>query len=188
MEKMMNDTFKDERVLFLTDNIDQDSVIPIVKIIIAYNIIDDKERRRLNTYERKPIKLYISSYGGNVSSCFDLVSTMMNSSTPIHTYCMSNARSAGLAIFMAGDKRFISKYAHVMYHQISNKLIGSMNEINAGLDFDKKNQAFIDELLTSRSKITQKKLDDVNSKKENLYIFGEEAVKLGIATDLIRFK
>ena len=52
---------------------------------------------------KKPIFLYINSYGGVVTSGFAVYDTMQFIKSPVHTLCMGTARSMGSFLLMAGE-------------------------------------------------------------------------------------
>ncbi len=52
---------------------------------------------------KKPIYLYINSYGGVVTSGFAMYDTMQFIKAPVHTLCMGTARSMGSFLLMAGE-------------------------------------------------------------------------------------
>lgn len=53
---------------------------------------------------KKPIQLYINSYGGVITSGLAMYDTMRFISAPVHTLCMGTARSMGSFLLMAGQK------------------------------------------------------------------------------------
>ncbi|MDI6026966.1 ATP-dependent Clp protease proteolytic subunit [Corticibacterium sp. UT-5YL-CI-8] len=52
---------------------------------------------------KKPIHLYINSYGGVVTSGLAMYDTMQFLKAPVHTLCMGTARSMGSFLLMAGE-------------------------------------------------------------------------------------
>ena len=52
---------------------------------------------------KKPIHLYINSYGGVITSGFAMYDTMRFIKAPVHTLCMGTARSMGSFLLMAGE-------------------------------------------------------------------------------------
>lgn len=56
----------DERILFLSDDIDNESVGSITWNILRLIKSDDEKDKKEKDYRREPIKLYINSYGGSV--------------------------------------------------------------------------------------------------------------------------
>ena len=52
---------------------------------------------------KKPIHLYINSYGGVITSGLAMYDTMQFIRAPVHTLCMGTARSMGSFLLMAGE-------------------------------------------------------------------------------------
>ena len=127
----------------------------------------------------------MNSYGGEVYDMWALIDIMLTAKSPIYTYCTGYAMSAAFNIFLAGSKRFASKHSTFLYHQIScwrdskyQDLVEDMVEIGY-LQND------IELYVKDKSKITERKLKEVREKKIDWYIHYEEALKLGIITDII---
>ena len=63
-----------ERVLFFNEQVDQKTIGELSKEIIAINELDDYLEKYYALqeliYKRKPIKIFIDSYGGYVYQCF----------------------------------------------------------------------------------------------------------------------
>jgi ATP-dependent Clp protease protease subunit len=149
----------------------------MMKIIIYDDLMADE----LKEYERPPIKFFINSHGGNLCDMWALVDIMLNSNTPIYTYCTGYAESAGLKIFLAGHKRFVTRHATLMYHQLSAWPAGKYQDLHENQKELEWHQNAIEDYVCSRTKIKQSKLKEVREKKIDWNIHATEAVKLGIA-------
>ena len=57
------------RVIYLDNEIDRDTVTPIIRMIVAWNR-DDKDLLHDN---RRPIKIVINSYGGDIDATLSLI-------------------------------------------------------------------------------------------------------------------
>ena len=100
------------RHLYLFDTVSVESTAAIIQCILRYNIED----YGIDPAQRKPIKLYIHSGGGDVFSGFALIDVMKASKTPVHTVNFGYAYSMAFLIAMAGDKRFSSEHGTFMLH------------------------------------------------------------------------
>ena len=171
----------DERLFYLSDNINNISLGNICFNLLYILQQDDKNEETQKNFTRKPIKIYINSFGGAVYDMWALIDIIINSKTPIHTYCTGYAMSAGFIIFLAGHKRFVTKHATLMYHQLSmwdNGKIADMIEI---MEERENNQRDIEEFIIKQTNITQKKLNEIRTQKKDWYIKSSEVHKLGIA-------
>lgn len=179
-EKLEKELFE-SRVIHLNEDITNFSFDYIVPMIQKIN----KDDQDIPVNERKPIQIHITSYGGNVYDGWGIVSHMINSKTPIHTYLYSYAMSMALAMFVAGEKRYMSKYATCMYHELSSALAGTREEIRRASDEYDRLQEMYDNFLIERTKLTFDILKDHQKKVSDWYIDINDALKYQIATDLI---
>lgn len=74
------------RVIWLNDEIYRESIVPLVKNIIFWNKED--EDNKISISDRKPIKIMINSYGGEIDATFQMIDIIKLSKTPIYTYNM----------------------------------------------------------------------------------------------------
>ena len=109
----------DKRILMLHGDVDKETIGKMCFNLTYLITEDDKSDEKEKDFKRETIHVYINSYGGYLDDMWALVELMLKSKTPIYTYCTGYAMSAGFKIFIAGHKRFISKYAKLMYHQLS---------------------------------------------------------------------
>lgn len=174
-----------ERQLFLFSKVDEKNVAEIVKQIIEINIYDDEQEEEKKEYERTPIELYISSYGGYVYCGFSLVDAILSSKTPVHTICSGKAMSMGLAIFLAGHKRYGYRHSTFMYHQISGWFWGDLTHIKRDIKECERLEQLYDELVLARTNILKEKLDEIKEKRMDWFIPCDEAQKLGIINEIL---
>ncbi len=175
----------DKRLFYIHDYIDEDSMSKVCYNLL-YLLNEDQEKEdKEKDFIREPIKIYINSNGGYVSDMWSLVDIMLNSKTPIHTYCTSYAHSCGFLIFIAGKKRFITKHTTMCCHQFSGGAIGTYQDIKEKIeDLDRLWRDF-EEYICTQTKITKLRLQEVREKKLDWYIYSEESIGLGIATDFV---
>ena len=79
--------------------------------------------------EPAPIYLHINSDGGDIFSALSTVDTIRNIKVPVHSIIEGCAASAATLISVVCDKRTITKYSHMLIHQLSSSFWGKMNEI-----------------------------------------------------------
>ena len=68
---------------------------------------------------KKPIIVYIDSYGGSVDALSTMIETMDEIPNPIVTAAVGKAMSCGAVLLSHGDIRFVGKNARVMIHEVS---------------------------------------------------------------------
>lgn len=175
----------DERLFLIQDDIDNATISKVLyNIIYLIKIDNDKDSSEKN-YTRKPIHIYVNSRGGYVDDMWSLIDVILSSKTPIHTYCTGYAMSAGFQIYLAGHKRFISKHAKLLYHQVSGYNWGKYLDMKQDFKDVERDQTEIIKYILSRTKITKERIDEVVEKKIDWYIYSDEAIKLGIADEII---
>jgi ATP-dependent Clp protease protease subunit len=162
--------------------ITEENVNIIIELIYEFNDEDTNK----SPERREPIKLIINSSGGCVYSGFGLIDVIGLSKTPIYTICHGQAMSMGLAIMVAGHKRYGSKFSTFMYHGVSIEL-GSDYAATHKLELKETErvQKQMDEYLISRTKLTSKVLNTFKEKKDNWYFSTDIAIKYNIINELI---
>lgn len=169
------------KTLYLSDDINNETISEICEAIILINKADDILRKRNKNYIAEPIHLYINSHGGYVDDMWSLISLIESSKTPVYTYCTGYAMSAGFMIFIAGHKRFISKYARLMYHQLSGGSYGTYQDMKENVDDCYKQYEKMKSYVLQHTKIKKDKLEDVRAHKTDWYMDADEAIKYGCA-------
>lgn len=175
----------ESRLFYLSDDIDNSSIGQLCWSLIFQLQEDDKREEKEKDFKREPIKLYINSYGGNVYDMWALIDIILNSKTPIYTYCTGYAMSAAFKIFLAGHKRFASNHVTFMYHQMTCWRKGKYQDLVEDRQEMDYLQKTIEEYVINRTKLTQTDMDNIREKKIDFYIHSEEALKLGIIDEII---
>lgn len=173
-----------ERNLYLKENVDEKSVMPLIEAIHRINDDDAEKEKEYNGWEREPIKLYIYTYGGVCYAGFALIDAIRASKTPVHTIVLGTAMSMGIFVFNAGHKRLIGEHATLMYHDvsISTGMNGEMTEgLKIELDEALRLQKMGSDFLMEYSLVEESILKDYINRKADWYISAEEAIRLKIA-------
>ena len=82
-----------ERIVFLSGEVNDD----MASLVCAQLLFLEAEN------PKKPIDLYINSYGGVVTSGLAMYDTMQFIKAPVRTLCVGTARSMGSFLLMAGE-------------------------------------------------------------------------------------
>ena len=174
-----------DRIIYISDDINKDSVGSINTKLLSLINIDDKEDEKQKEYKREPIKIYVNSFGGSTYDMWSTIDIILNSKTPIYTYCTGYAMSSGFKIFLAGHKRYSTKHSTFLYHQLTNGIRGKYLDLVQSLEEDTRLQKDIEKYVIERTKIPQSKLDEIKEKKIDWYIPAEEALSLGIIDEIL---
>ena len=175
----------EKRLIYLSNEINNETIGKIC-FHLAYILQEDEENERSQIgYVRRPIQFFINSFGGSLYDMWTLVDMMLNSATPIYTYCTGYAMSSAFKIFLAGSRRFMSEHATLLYHQLSSWQGGKYQDLVELREKMDKTQKDIENYVMCRTNIKKEKLKEIREKKIDWYIYAEEAIDLGIATDII---
>lgn len=170
-----------ERDLLLSDRISQSSVKNIINNLFAINADDDEKEALYNHWERKPIRLFINSYGGSVYDGLALCDAIQCSKTPVHTICLGSCMSMALWVWLSGAKRLMGKRATLMFHDISTVAVDKTEGIKQELDEMLRLQRKMVEELVTGTAVDEQKLQDYITRKAEWYIPSEEALRLNLA-------
>lgn len=175
----------EDRVLYLEGGIgdesdpDNSNSMGIVKKIIQYN----KEDKNIPDNERKPIKIFIDSYGGDALRTAVLVNVIEMSKTPIYTINLCDALSAAGYVLAAGHKRFAIRGTSVLIHTGSVYYNGDKVKIDASKKHnDKIVKELIDKFL-SKTKINSKTYKTKAPKE--WYLDANDALNYGVIDRII---
>jgi len=180
-DKRYNDAFvrmTKHRSIFLTEDFSKQMSTTLCSMLLY-----------LDTRSKDPIKLYISSNGGDLSSMYQVYDAMQMIESPINTICIGKAYSAGAVILASGTKgmRQCMKNANVMIHGI--QLVFPVQP-----DHDSYNSenylSHIEQLNENLFKIlslhTNKSLDQVRADcSRDLFLDAKKALDYGIVDSII---
>lgn len=169
----------ENRELFLAEVVDDDVIYDIAHHIIRFN----REDKDVPVEQRKPIKIYINSYGGDLIAINSVISTIKLSKTPVYTYNLGKAFSAGGLLLMAGHKRFTFGDAVILIHQGSSGASGTTSQVIDQVEFQKRQEERVKAFILGATKITPEQYKD--KFKEEWFFFGDEAIELGVCDELI---
>lgn len=168
-----------KRELYIFQEIDADTLDYVSSRIMKYNQEDVGKPIK----ERRPIIIYISSYGGSVLDGFGIVNTIEHSKTPVWTVNIGYCFSMAFHIFISGHKRFTYPDAVFLHHDGSDGSIDSSCKFRDYADFLKRHRDKVIKPHTLRhTKITEEDFD--KNERVEWYIFADEAKELGI-TDYV---
>lgn len=176
---------EDNRIYFIYGDVTTKNCANIAYDIANINLEDDKKDKKMKNFEREPIHIHISSYGGSVNAMWMLIDAIETSKTPVYTYCNGYCMSAAFQLFLAGHKRFIGKHATLMYHQIYCWRSGKYQDMvddREHMDYLNKE---IEDYVIEKTKLTADDLIQIREKKKDTYFNAMEAVNLGIADMVI---
>lgn len=178
-------TDKEERVIYIHDDINNQTMGNACYSLLFLLQNDNKKEEEEKNFIRKPIKIFINSNGGIVQDAWSLINIISKSKTPIYTYSTGYAHSCGFLIFIAGNKRFITENTFMLYHQPLGGSYGTFQDMKEYNELFEKHYEILEKFVLERTKISKEKLTEIREKKLDWTIFGEDLIKYGVATDMI---
>jgi len=141
-----------------------------------------------NFTEERPemLNLIITSPGGDLNAAFALIDVMRGSAIPVRTIGLGQIASAGLMIFIAGEKgqRILTPNTSILSHQYSWGAIGKEHELFAQIkEFDLTTKKVIDHYKRSTG-LADKKIREVLLPPQDVWLSPIEAKKLGLCDDV----
>jgi ATP-dependent Clp protease protease subunit len=114
--------------IYFHSEVTRDSIFELTRLIRQAEEACVLTAMRYNLPE-VPIYLHISSFGGSIFAAFTAIDVMRTCRVPIHTIIEGATASAGTLISVFGARRYITKTAYMLIHQLSAGCWGKMNEI-----------------------------------------------------------
>ena len=170
--------YEQERVFWLDENV-ENCATDLIKMIMRCN----KEDKGKPVEERKPIKIFIDSPGGDVTFMWSIINLIEMSKTPVWTINYCTAYSAAAEILASGHKRYALRGSHVMIHSGNCQYSGQADVVESTKKyFDKVIKRTTDHLI-ERTNINTR----VFKKKASLdwYMNEDEALENGIIDKII---
>ena len=124
-EKSHGQALADAGMFVLMDEINHDTIKPVVEWILHENYVSKKKHKEL--------LLMICSEGGEMEPAFALIDVMSSSNIPIKTVGLCQIASAALMIFISGSpgRRILTPNTSILSHQFSWGSDGKAHELFA---------------------------------------------------------
>jgi len=133
--------------------------------------------------EPAPIKLYINSDGGEVFGALSTVDRIKSNKVPVHSYVEGLVASAATLISVSCHKRYMSKNAVMLIHQVRSWFQGThenFKDENRNLDVLSN---IIKNIYLKHTKFTDQELTELL--KHDIYLSADEALKYGLVDEII---
>ena len=168
----------DNRIFWLEDEVNGHT-LEISRKILEWNRED--EGKELS--ERKPIKLFFFSPGGDLDVNYALIDTIRLSKTPVYGVNVGRCCSAAVYIYLSCHKGYMMPHSYFVFHQGSGQFSGSYAEIISQMnDY----QGQVDELAKFMKDRTLYSEEEI---AENIvtewYVRKEEALEKGVTHEIV---
>ena len=167
-----------ERVWNLVSEVD-DSLLDFARHVIRWN----REDRGIPVEERKPIRLYINSPGGDLNIFYTVKDIIEMSKTPIVAVNLGMAYSAAALLFLSCRERYMLKSSKILLHLGSASLGGSyLDLMSAVADYQEQVESFVSAIQEKTTYTPEEIESNISS---DWYIDAENALAHGAATKII---
>ena len=170
----------EKRIIWLEEEVTENT-LEFVRKIIEWNRED--EMNGLEPKDRKPIKIFFFSPGGDLDVNYALIDTIRLSKTPVYGINIGRCCSAAAYIYLSCHHRYMMNHSYFVFHQGSSQLSGSYNEVVAIMNDYQGQVAELSNLMKERTLYTEEEIMD-NIVTE-WYVRKEEALEKGVCHEII---
>ena len=167
-----------------------------IKEIVKINISDQEYLKQCRQWaidngqdpspaKLTPIEFYLSTYGG---ACYDglaLHDVLESSNTPIEVICTGKIMSMGVIVALGAKVRKGYRNTTFMIHQVSGVSFGMLRDMEETVAEVSRINDMLFKVIKSKTKVTEERLKQVIQQKQDWFITAEEALELGILTEII---
>ncbi|MBQ6311190.1 MAG: ATP-dependent Clp protease proteolytic subunit [Bacteroidales bacterium] len=185
-----------DKVLTFFGEFKSATVESAIKEIVRINISDQDYLKKCRQWaiennqdpspaKLTPIEFFLSTYGG---ACYDgmaLHDVIESSKTPVEVICTGKIMSMGVIVALGASVRKAYRNTTFMIHQVSGLSLGTLREMEDTVAEASRINEILFNIIKSKTKVTEEQLNEVIQKKKDWFLTAEEALALGILTDLL---
>lgn len=165
-------TRRQDRCILWNNEI-EDSFIEIYQDILRWNKEDIDNG--IDPKDTKPIRVYINSDGGSVSSVFTIIDLLLMSRTRVITIGLGKCYSSAGLLLMAGQERLILPNCTILIHDgQSGYSYNATGKMIDNLEFTKELEEKIKSYILSRTAISEEEYD--KNYRRDWWFFADSAV------------
>ena len=143
----------------------------------------------LSQTSKEDINIIINSFGGSIKALRTILNGLKASGCKINTILIGTvAFSCGAILFLSGDERIILEGSELLLHEpgidFSTEETVTYTKLQQELREIKKDKKLFLEIIMKSSNFTRKVINE-KIKGKDWYISSSEALKFGMATELI---
>lgn len=189
-----------DRIITLFNDVDESTISSSIEKIFQINQEDEEWIKNVQNVmtasgakfspskidiEMPHIQILLSTYGGSVYDGLALYDAIKASKTKVDVIIGGKSMSMGTIIMLGSETRKAYRNTTFMIHEMTSGYLGKLADMENDLGESKRLQKILWDIITSETKITQKQLDDIYEKKKDWYLSAEEALELGLITEII---
>ncbi len=185
-----------DKVLTFFGEIKSTTVENTIRDIVKINLADRDYINKCNQWAidngQEPfrvhlnsIELYLSTQGGTCYDGIALHDVIESSSTPIEVICAGKIMSMGVIVALGAKVRKAYRNTTFMIHQVKGLSIGSLREMEDNVAEASRINEMLFTIIKTKTKVTEVQLNEVLQCKKDWFITAEEALELGILTEIL---
>ncbi|MEM4360402.1 MAG: ATP-dependent Clp protease proteolytic subunit [Candidatus Bilamarchaeaceae archaeon] len=132
---------------------------------------------------KKPINIYMQSYGGDPYAMLYLVDTILSTPCQFRFFGGGIIASAATWIMAVCDERYLYGSTRLLFHNGTTVHAGTQTDAEIKLEEESRLQRFLEKIYAQNSKMPVAFWHEIC--KRDVYMTAEEAVQLGIADAII---
>ena len=143
---------------------------------------DYDNKHNIPIKERKPIKIYIDSYGGSLTDSFTIIDSIKMSKTPVWTIAVGCAYSGGFFCFISAHKRIAYPHASFLFHEGSTGTSGTSSQFENYSVFYRKQLNQLKNIVLEHTAITENEYDIM--RKDDIWYDTNEGIEKGFVDEI----
>jgi len=148
------------------------------------HILNYRTGKEFKGNQTDPLNLMINSPGGDIHEMMGIVDYIESLDVKTNTICRGRAFSAASIILTCGTGvRMASKNSTIMFHQASSMISGKLTDVTATVEFVKKVEQDIYELLAKKTKKDAIWWKD--NMRSDMFLSAEQALDIGVIDQII---
>lgn len=187
-----------DRTITIFNDVDESTMSSAVEKIVQINQEDDAWIRNVynameasgakfspTTIEMPHIQILLSTYGGNVYDGLSLYDAIKNTKTDVDITCFGKIMSMGIVILLSAKTRKAYRNTTFMIHELTSGVIGKLADMEESVDEAKRINRVIFDIIEKETKITHSWLKEIYNKRKDWFFTAEEALEIGLITEII---
>lgn len=187
-----------DRTITIFNDVEESTISSAVEKIIHINQEDDAWIRNVysameasgakfnpTAIEMPHIQVLLSTYGGCVYDGLSLYDAIKNSKTEVDITCFGKIMSMGIIVLLAAKTRKAYRNTRFMIHEMSSCVFGKLADMEETFDESKQLNKILFDIIEKETNINKSKLKEIYDHKTDWYFSADEALELGIITEII---
>lgn len=168
-----------DRSVFIEKEITEETAITFAKQVMLLCQEDN----------RKPIRVFINSPGGEINSGLMIYDIIQSCSTPIELYCLGKAYSMAAVLFASGNHgRYMLPHAELMLHEplLGNRISGNSSSLKSISDTLLETKRKLNQILAQHTGKTEAEMEEAT--RYDHYFSAEESIDFGLCDNIYSFQ